>query len=164
MDALERGGGLHPRGIKTRLKEEIILVDKNKVILMTKLAQRDKNHTKRDREITAHDRRYYVYINNLKTRLSILIVAVALIGAYFLWEIEEGLNIPTSQDELMQVYVYPSVKIILVCLILATIVSTLVHRKRYNEADARMKEYKEISNELIQLYENENGGVIDGDR
>ncbi|OON99082.1 MAG: hypothetical protein ATN35_00350 [Epulopiscium sp. Nele67-Bin004] len=140
------------------------MVDKDKVILMTKLAQRDKNHMKRDREIVNHDRRYYVYINNLKTRLSILLVAVTLIGAYFLWEIEEGLNIPTSQDELMQVYVYPSVKIILVCLIVATIVSSLVHRKRYNEANARVKEYNEISKELVQLYENENGGVDDGDR
>ncbi len=127
-------------------------MDKDKIILMTKLAIKDKTHMKKDKDIVSYYKRDYVALNNFKTRLSITFAALILIGMYIMWQIENGLNMPTTQYEIINEYIVPFGSVLLGFLIVYTIISSLVFTKRYNEAKIRCGEYQELVEELKGLY------------
>lgn len=108
---------------------------------MSKLAIKDKQFTKKDKAITSYYPEDYIYVNNFKTRLWILAVIAGGIGAYILWKIEQGLNIPTTIQGWLVEYVVPFGVCTLVVLGIYSVLGTSVYLQRYKKADKRKKDY-----------------------
>lgn len=129
------------------------MVDKERIALMTKLATNDKHYTKEDLRITTHYREDYVYLNNLKTRLSVLMVVAGFVALHILMKIEKGVNMPTTVKEVLGEYVFPYGIFTLIILLFYTVLSTHIYRKKYAKAQKRREEYLKI---LKKLEEHEN--------
>ncbi|MGL4800478.1 MAG: hypothetical protein ACRCWY_13945 [Cellulosilyticaceae bacterium] len=132
------------------------MVDENKVMLMSRLAVLEKHSIKEDLKITSYYPEDYIYMNNVKTRLSILVVMIGLIGVQLLLKLEKGIYIPTNGSELLSYYIVPYGSVIIGVLIFYSWLSTCVYKKRYKEAEARVTRYKEL---LEQLDEWEEGAL-----
>lgn len=129
------------------------MIDEEKIILMSKLTLINNQATmKRDRKITSKYLRDFVYINNLFTQVYIVIAVGAIIIAHIILRIEQGMNVPTTIDEIMYQFVIPYGGSLLLLVIIYTIVSTLVYRKIYKKALEKIQKYDEIFNELKILY------------
>lgn len=124
------------------------MVDQNKVILMSKLAVEDKRFTKKDREITEYYPEDYVYVNNFKTRIIVLIMVGGVIAAQLLYKIDKGLNIPITIYEWVSEYIVPYGFVVLGALMLYSTISTLVYSKKYKAADKKRKKYIQRLKEL----------------
>ncbi|OOB77283.1 MAG: hypothetical protein BEN19_02245 [Epulopiscium sp. Nuni2H_MBin003] len=127
------------------------MVDKEKIILMTRLAVLDKNYMYKDKKILSNYIGDYVYINNFMSRILIFIATVILMGVQVLWRIEKGLNIPTTRDEWVYDYIVPYIGVLIIVMVVYSIISTLVYRKNYKEATKRGEKYDKIANELQEL-------------
>lgn len=130
------------------------MIDENKVICMTKLAIMEKNNVKKDLKITSYFEEDYVYMNNLKTRISILILMSIGIGGHLLWRVEKGLNMPTNRQDVVFDYLVPYGSYIILGLVLYTMISTFVYRRRYRGAEKRVKEYTRMLKEFNEQEEN----------
>ncbi|OOB77875.1 MAG: hypothetical protein BEN19_01115 [Epulopiscium sp. Nuni2H_MBin003] len=135
------------------------MVDRDKVILMTKLALIDKNHGRQDGAILSHYKSDYVFINNFKTRVLVFFVALAIWGCNLLWQIEQGLNLPTNQEEIIADFIIPAAIFVGTWLIVYTIISTYIYRLRYNQALARNKDYEDLALELKELHQQKKGDI-----
>lgn len=120
------------------------LIDQEKVVLMSRLAILDQNHIKKDLKIIQYYPEDYVYINNIKTRISIFILVMIGSCMHLLWKVEQGMNIPQTWEELVIGYVIPYGSVLVIALCIYTLLSTRVYKKRYNEALKHVNEYKEI--------------------
>lgn len=129
------------------------MVDKKKIALMTKLATNDKYYTKKDLRITSHYREDYVYLNNFKTRISVLAVVGGLVALHILLKIEKGINIPNNLKDILSEYVFPYGIFAVGVLALYTVFSTAVYRKKYALAQKRVNQYQKTLKALDE-YEN----------
>lgn len=129
-------------------------MDERKVILMSKLAIQEKRYLRKDQKITGYYLKDYVYINNFKTRcLIILLTSIVCIGHLFM-RIQEGLTFPTTPQEIWIEYIIPYGGILILAVVFYTLLSTLVYRKQYIQANRRMEEYRKTLQEL-EAYETE---------
>ncbi len=124
------------------------MIDQNKIILMTKMAQYEKNHMKKDKRITDYFIEDYVYLNNFKTRLAVMLVTVFFIGIGTFQIVTSNIIFPTSLEQFLEIYINPYVYPWLMATIIYTIISTLVYSARYTKANKRMSEYKHYVKEL----------------
>lgn len=139
------------------------MIDQNKIILMTKIAQYEKNHMKRDQRVTDYFIEDYVYMNNFKTRLGIMFIEVFFIGLGAFRIVMENIIFPTSIGDFLEIYIKPYFYPWLITTIIYTIISTWVYSARYTKANKRLSEYKKYVKELKQ-YEKQHSnaeGVAD---
>ncbi len=124
------------------------MIDEKKIILMTKLALYEKNSIVQDRRKLNYFVEDYVYINNLKTRISITILmgAIAVIGSII--KFNETLIFPMSLEEVITEYLMVYIVPWLVLMIIYTFISTLVYGKIHYRAK---KSYKKYINLMKQL-------------
>lgn len=134
-------------------------MDTRKIILMSKLAIEEKTSLKQDQKITSYYPEDYIYINNFKTRLFIILLMGVGIIAHILLRIQAGMDFPTTGKEIFVWYIIPYGSLVLLVSILYTIISTSVYKKRYNEAQKRMIAYRKVLRELEEheLDKNEEG-------
>lgn len=126
------------------------MIDQNKIILMTKMAQYEKNHMKKDKRITDYFIEDYVYLNNFKTRLGIMLITVFFIGVGAFQIVMDNIIFPTSLEDFLEVYINPYFYPWLIATIIYTVISTFVYSVRYTKANKRMSEYKNYVKELKQ--------------
>lgn len=124
------------------------MIDKDKIILMTKMAQYQKSHMRKDKRITEYFIEDYVYINNFKTRLYITLIALffIIVGAFKICLDE--IIFPSSIGHFFNVYIMPYFYPWLATMIVYTLISTMVYSRRYNKANKRMNEYKKYVKKL----------------
>lgn len=127
------------------------MIHEEKILIMSQLAILDKYNIKKDLKITSYYPEDYVYLNNLKTRVSILIITVLGACGYLLFELEKEIVIPTTGVELFKSYLLPYGSVILGVLLFYTILSTRVYNKRYREAQERVNTYQQLLKELDRL-------------
>ena len=115
---------------------------------MTKLALYEKNNMKSDKRKIDYFVEDYVYINNLKTRISITVIVgiIAVIGAVI--EFSETLLFPMSLQELITEYLMVYIIPWLILMIVYTFISTIVYGRIHHKAE---KSYKEYINLMRQL-------------
>lgn len=126
------------------------MLDQEKVINLTKIAIMEKNRIKKDMNITSYYQEDYVYINNLRTRISVLFIVGLGIALSLIWRIEKGLGIPVNLTEIMEGYVIPYGSVLITIVVTYTFISTLIYRKKYQEAEKRVAQYEG----LLQAVEN----------
>ncbi len=124
------------------------MLDQEKVIQLTELAIMEKRTIKKDKQITNYYEEDYVYVNNFKTRVMIFLAVGLGSAANLLWRVEKGLDIPTTKDALLGDYVIPYVSVLVIALLLYTILSTCVYKKKYRQAAQRMAIYEKLKNEV----------------
>ena len=124
------------------------MIDEKKIILMTKLAIYEKNNIKQDKKKTDYFVEDYVYINNLRTRLSITVImgTVAVVGA--IMKFSEILIFPMSLEELIAEYLMVYIVPWLVLMIIYTFISTLVYGKIHYKAKRNYKNYINLMKQL----------------
>ncbi|OON97686.1 MAG: hypothetical protein ATN36_02665 [Epulopiscium sp. Nele67-Bin005] len=140
------------------------MVEKEKVILMTKLAIKDKNTMKEDRMITSYYIEDYIYMNNFWSRISVLVVVAIIAVIDVLWQIERGGEIPLTFSGLMEKFGLPYLGVFVISASIFTIISSIAYRKRYIAAEKRIKEYDQILKTLNKGDELEEEEVDDFDR
>lgn len=138
------------------------MVDKEKIILMTKLAINDKNYSKKDTRIVSHYKEDYIYFNNFKTRFLVFCVAGGFILVDVLAKVEKGLNIPATGEEIFIQYIKPYGIFLIGVLLFYTFISTVIYTKRYNEAQKRVRDYQNVLKKLDE-YES-NKSVVEGEK
>lgn len=127
------------------------MINREKVIIMSKLAILDKQNIQKDLKITHYYPEDYVYINNLMTRLSIfVIIGIGILG-HILLQMEQRIIIPTTGKELLIHYIVPYGGFTLVILVIYSIISTHVYTKRYKKAQERVNAYRKLMTELEEL-------------
>ncbi len=124
------------------------MLDQEKVIQLTELAIMEKRTIKKDKQITNYYEEDYVYVNNFKTRVMIFLAVGLGSVANLLWRVEKGLDIPTTRDALLGDYVIPYASVLVIALLLYTILSTCVYKKKYRQAAQRMAVYEKLKNEV----------------
>lgn len=142
------------------------MVDEKRVIIMSKLAVLDKNNIKKDLKITNYYPEDYVYMNNLKTRISMLIIVAMGALIHIMFQLEKNIVIPTTGVELFNTYILPYGGVAMLVLVFYTILSTKVYKRRYATASKRVETYRDLLKELDQLdkVEAEERGKHDGKR
>lgn len=139
------------------------MVRREKIIIMSKLAILDKNNVKKDMKITSHYPEDYIYINNIFTRISLFILISIGCGLHILLNLENEILVPTSAQELFSMYLLPYGSVIVAVLVIYTLLSTYIFRKRYKEAYERVTKYKKLMKRLDELEQtNHEGGEIRG--
>ncbi|MEG0320143.1 MAG: hypothetical protein RR627_09645, partial [Niameybacter sp.] len=76
-------------------------MDEKKIILMSKLAIEEKCSIVKDKRITSYFSEDYIYINNFKTRLLVMIVTVMIIFIFTFFKIQIGGELPTTIEEVV---------------------------------------------------------------
>ena len=127
------------------------MIDQEQIILMSKLAALDKKYMRKDLRITKYYAEDYVYLNNMKTRMSILIMTIGCIVGHILLEVQHNISIPATGEELFRQYILPYGSGTIIILFLYTLLSTKVYTKKYREAEKRVSRYKELMGELEEV-------------
>ena len=124
------------------------MIDKNKIILMTKLAIYEKNNMKRDNKKIDYYLEDYVYINNFKTRISITIMVaiIAVVGSIV--QFSETLVFPMSLEELIAEYLVVYIAPWLILMVIYTFISTIVYSKRYYKSQKNHRDYMNLIKQL----------------
>ena len=131
-------------------------MDERKIVLMSKLAVEEKTNLKNDEKITSYYPEDYIYINNFKTRLLIiLLMGCGIIGHIFL-RIQEGMTFPTTGKEVFACYIIPYGGAVILVTFLYTLISSRVYKRRYAQAQKRITNYRKYLRELEE-YELEKG-------
>ncbi|OON94324.1 MAG: hypothetical protein ATN31_03845 [Candidatus Epulonipiscioides saccharophilum] len=127
------------------------MIDKDKIILMSKLAILDSDpQMKQSRKIAAKYSKDFIYVKNLWTQIFISIMLVVIIAIHVLWRIQYGMQFPSSITEMLDIAI-PYVIVIFSLIIFYTILSTLVYKKMYRRATMKIAKYDKIMDELKNL-------------
>ncbi len=127
------------------------MIDKDKIILMSKLAILDNDpQMKQSRKIAAQYSKDFVYVKNLWTQIFISIMLVVIVAIHVLWRIQYGMQFPSSIIEILELAI-PYVIAIFSLIIFYTILSTLVYKKMYRRATIKTAKYDKIMDELKNL-------------
>lgn len=126
------------------------MIDKEKIILMTKIAQYKKNYIRKDRKITAYFIEDYIYINNFKTRLWITLIALFSVGIGAFKICINEIIFPTSMLDFLNVYIMPYFYPWLTLMIVYTLISTVVYSMKYKGASKRIHQYRKYVKQLKQ--------------
>ncbi|MEF9959846.1 MAG: hypothetical protein RR448_08565 [Niameybacter sp.] len=127
-------------------------MDEKKIILMSKLAIEEKCSIVKDKRITSYFSEDYIYINNFKTRLLVMIVTVMIIFIFTFFKIQIGGELPTTIEEVVLEYILPYGSVLIGTLVVYSALSSQVYRKRYNAALNRMNSYKQ-NLKALEAYE-----------
>ncbi len=120
------------------------LIDKNRIILMSKLALYEKRHMKEDKKRTSYFREDYIYSKNFMTRICVTICIFMFAGVNVLNKINNGENIPLlDYYELFNSYIVPYSSLLVVSLFIYTLVSTVIYGRKYDLSQKRIQFYKE---------------------
>ena len=125
-----------------------VLIDQDKIILMTKLAVYEKEHIKEDRRRNSYYIEDYIYIKNFKTRFSVSIVVLLVVIFDAMRMINGNLVIPASLGEFINIYMKPYLMPWVIILIGYTILSTAIYRKRYVLSQKRLNSYNKLLKDL----------------
>lgn len=121
----------------------VALIDKDRIILMSKLALYEKRYVKEDRRITSYYREDYIYSKNFVTRLCVTICIIIFAGVNVLNKINNGENIPLDFHELFTSYIVPYSILLAVSLFIYTLISTVIYGKKYDLSHRRIQYYKD---------------------
>ena len=125
------------------------MVNKSKIILMTKLAIYDKRHGEADRDVFSFFRRDYIYRKNMWTRLCVFCCSMLLLGIYWLQQIfVEGIDI---QQINIEQSVRDSVLFLGAVLAFYTLVGTIQGTRQYYLVQKRMNQYTAMLHRLENI-------------
>lgn len=130
------------------------MINNEKVKIMTQMAINDKYYTRKDKRIVSYYPEDYVYLSNFKSRVMVFGLAVIIMIGHLLLRVNEGMNMPTTLEEIVLGYVIPYGGVLVLVLVLYTMVSTRYARKKYRQAAKRMENYQNLSSQL-EVYEKE---------
>lgn len=137
-------------------------MDERKIILMSKLAIEEKIDLKKDEKITSYYPEDYVYVSNFKTRVLIVLFMGVSAIAHIIFKIQSGMTFPTTGKEIFAYYILPYGGTIILAVILYTIISTTVYKRRYARAQKRINSYRKTLRELEEYEQIKSGeGKLD---
>jgi len=123
-------------------------MNKERIIIMSKLAVYDKNYGEKDRQANKFFRTDYVYRKNMWTRFYVFIGCVLILALYalrlFVVEGHDLFDFDYS-NELMSIGIF-----VLVTLVIYTLIGTKLYISEFNRAQRRLGNYME----LIKLLNN----------
>jgi hypothetical protein len=125
-----------------------LLIDQDKIILMTKLAVYEKKYIKEDRRRNSYYLEDYIYIKNFKTRISISLVIILFASIDTMKRINENLIFPTSLGSFIEIYIRPYLMPWIIAMIGYTFISSLIYKKRYALSQTRLKRYNLLLKKL----------------
>lgn len=135
-------------------------MDERKIVLMSKLAVEEKTHLKQDEKITSYYPEDYIYVNNFKTRLLIImLMGCGIIGHIFL-RIQSGMTFPTTGKEIFACYIIPYGGTVVFVTLLYTLISTKVYKRRYAQAQKRIAHYRKTLRELEEYEGDKSEGEV----
>lgn len=126
-------------------------MDQKKIILMTKLALEEKKWLKEDEKITSYFLEDYLYVNNFKTRILVLIMTGMLVFGIIFFRLQNGDPLPITTRQVVSQYVIPYGAVILAITFIYSLLSSRVYKKKYKQAQKRMNEYRKDLRELEEL-------------
>ena len=130
-------------------KETLYMVNKNKTILMAKMAVYDKRHGITDRAVFSYFRRDYIYRKNMWTRLCVSVGAAFLLAVYWLHQVFiYGIDIHELD---IQQSVTDSVLFLLAVMALYTMIGTIQGTLQYHMVQRRMERYMGMLEKLEQI-------------
>lgn len=125
------------------------MLKREQVILMTKLAIKEKNRTKDEKMTDNYYESDYIYIHNWRTRISITLAYLMIAGLYYVTQIFTGklnlldLHIP----ELIRTHLLIFGSII----VLFSLLSTIVCKARYQRASEKNNEFYTMLRQLREM-------------
>ncbi|MCL1998433.1 MAG: hypothetical protein FWG65_06675 [Turicibacter sp.] len=125
------------------------MIDRDKILLMTKMAVYDKNYGETDRAVFAFFRRDYIYKKNMWTRLCVAIGALFLLALYWLQQIFV-IGISIQELDVAQ-SVTDSVLFLLAVMAFYTMVGTIQGTYQYYIIQKRTENYIEMLEEIQLL-------------
>jgi hypothetical protein len=131
------------------------MLDKDKIIIMSKMAVYDKRHGNADRAVFSYFRRDYIYRKNMWTRFSVALGALFLLGVYWLHQI--FIYAVDIQELDITQSVTDSVLFLLAVMAVYTMIGTIQGTIQYYKVQRRVEDY--IS--MIEVLEEEDGGYFD---
>jgi len=125
------------------------MVNKDKIILMAKMAVQDKRHGDSDRKVFSYFRRDYIYRKNMWTRLYVGIGAGFLLVLYWLYQIfVYGVNL---QELDVRQSVTDSVLFLLAMMAFYTLIGTIQGTFQYYQVQKRMRRYMAMIKRLEHI-------------
>jgi hypothetical protein len=127
-------------------KEGFLLIDKEKIRLMSKLAIYEKNYGTIDEKINGYYKSDYVYLQNWWARISAAIAGFIIVGMFLLYKIFiEKVDIFDLDYKLYGIRIGI---FILILIVFYSFLSSYVYNKRYEESQKRIKNYLEMLKQL----------------
>ena len=124
--------------------------DRQKIILMSKLASYDKYHAKGDRRKTEFFRHDYVYRQNLTARFYTLIGSIIVVLFYFLHRmVIDHLDFLDIESLITDLII--SAAFIILVQLLYSLLGFVIHSRDYNASADRIEEYTENMKALAKL-------------
>ena len=125
------------------------MVNKNKIILMAKLAVYDKRYGEADRLIFSYFRRDYIYRKNMWTRMFVAVASMFLLALYWLHQLFiYGIDI---QEIDIQQSVLDSVLFLAAILAVYTLIGTIQGTHQYHLVQKRMERYLSMLHRLERM-------------
>ena len=130
-----------------------LMVNKNRISLMAKMAIYDKRYGEGDRAVFSFFRRDYIYRKNMWTRLCVSLGAVFLLGIYWMYQLfVYGVDIHTLNVEQA---VTDSVLFLLAVMAFYTMVGTIQGTMQYHIVQKRMEQYLSMMKRLENFPDSE---------
>lgn len=126
-------------------------MDKNKIILMSKLAIEEKQSLNKDKKITSYFSEDYIYVNNFKTRLLVFIMTGIIMFLYIFAKLQIGGTLPTNLEEVVGQYIIPYGGCMIAIILAYSVISSQIYQKKYNLAQSRINIYKKNLKALEEL-------------
>ena len=137
------------------------MANRDKIIIMAKMASYDKNHGEADRKVFSFFRRDYIYRKNMWTRLCVTLGAGFLAALYWLYQLfVYGINI---RDLDIQQSITDTVLFLLAVMAFYTLIGTIQGTHQYHLVQKRMEKYLSMIQELEHMPDNPAPPVDDGD-
>ena len=125
------------------------MINKDRVITMTKMAVYDKRYGEADREVFSFFRRDYIYRKNMWTRLCVALGSGFLLAIYWLHQIFiYGIDIHALD---VQESVTDSVLFLLAVMAVYTLIGTIQGTHQYHQVQKRMENYMTMMKNLERL-------------
>lgn len=126
------------------------MANKEKIILMAKLAVYDKSHSEKDLKKLSYFRNDYVYRQNIGVRFCVLIGCLIVILLYVMHKIViDNIDVFSGmdyQEELMGAAVF-----VVVVVVAYSLIGTIVYMADYQNAKKRQRRYIKMLDALDQL-------------
>ena len=127
------------------------MINKNKIITMTKLAVYDKNEGVADRLVNDYFRHDYIYKKNMATRFFTGIGAIILVGLYWLRTFFiDGADL--FEMDLMR-YIRVSVLFVIAVMSFYSVIGTIQGTRQYYLMQKRLKKYTALMHQLERINE-----------
>lgn len=133
-------------------------MDKNKIILMSKLAIEEKQSLNKDKKITSYFSEDYIYVNNFKTRLLVFIMTGMIMFLYIFAKLQIGGTLPTNLEEVVGQYIIPYGGSMIAIILAYSVISSQIYQKKYNLAQSRINSYKKNLKALEELEKSRDKG------